>query len=166
MGAYSLAKTLKISNKEAKEFIELFFEKFKSIKEYLEDTENKIKYKKQVTTLFNRHRYFYDFDLLNKMEKNHQIRAGINHTIQGTAADIIKKAMIDLYNIKKEQNLNFKILLQVHDELVIETDKKNREKIAKILKDSMENAVSLCVKTDVEVKWGDNLKDMQKVDIL
>lgn len=153
---YGLSKDLGIKRAEAKEYIEKYFEKFAGIKKYLDDTIANAREQGFVKTMFNRRRSLPDIKSRNFNIRSNAERMAMNTPIQGTAADIIKLAMIRTHNELKEANLKSRILLQVHDELVIETTKEEAEKVAKIVKNSMENAASLSVPLLVEVNLGEN----------
>ena len=109
-----------------------------------------------VETLFHRRRYIPELKSNNYMVRQFGARAAMNTPIQGTAADIMKIAMINVYNKLKENNLKSKIVLQVHDEMMIETVKEEKEQVKKILKESMENAAKLEVPLIAEISEADN----------
>jgi len=153
---YGLSKDIKISRKEAAEFINRYFEKYPKVKEYLD---NVVKFAREngfVLTLFNRKRYIKDIKSTNKNLRNYAERIAMNSPIQGSAADIMKIAMIRVYRRLKEENLKSRIILQVHDELLIESPYEEKEIVKEIVKTEMENAVSLKVPLVVEVKEGLN----------
>jgi len=109
-----------------------------------------------VETLFKRRRYIPEINSNNYNVRQFGVRVAMNTPIQGTAADIIKIAMIDVYRKLKENNLKSKLILQVHDELIIETKEDEKEKVLEILKSSMENAAKLDVKLKVDINMGKN----------
>lgn len=156
---YGLAKDLGIKRAEAKEYIEKYFEKFAGIKKYLDDTVEKARKQGLVKTMFNRRRALPDMNSRNFNIRSNAERMAMNTPIQGTAADIIKLAMIKTHYALKESNLKSRILLQVHDELVIETTKSEAETASKIVKNAMENAVKLSVplivETNIGANWGE-----------
>ena len=156
MSAFGLSKELAISQGEAKNFIEKFFKTFPDVKEYQENTIEFARKNGFVQTLFGRKRFLPDILSKNKTIRELAERAAINAPIQGTAADIIKKAMIDIYNQFKEQNLGTKIILQIHDELILSVPEKEKEVALKIVKDKMENAVKLKVPVTVNTGFGKN----------
>ncbi|WAM30530.1 DNA polymerase I [Caldicellulosiruptor naganoensis] len=153
---YGLSRDIKISRKEAAEFINRYFEKYPKVKEYLD---NVVKFAREngfVLTLFNRKRYIKDIKSTNKNLRSYAERIAMNSPIQGSAADIMKIAMIRVYRRLKENNLKSRIILQVHDELLIESPYEEKEVVKEIVKTEMENAVSLKVPLVVEVKEGSN----------
>nr|AAR11869.1 DNA polymerase I [Caldicellulosiruptor saccharolyticus] len=153
---YGLSRDIKISRKEAAEFINRYFEKYPRVKEYLD---NVVKFAREngfVLTIFNRKRYIKDIKSTNKNLRNYAERIAMNSPIQGSAADIMKIAMIRVYKKLKENNLKSRIILQVHDELLIESPYEEKEIVKEIVKSEMENAVLLKVPLVVEVKEGSN----------
>lgn len=153
---YGLSRDIKISRKEAAEFISRYFERYPKVKEYLD---NVVKFAREngfVLTLFNRKRYIKDIKSTNKNLRSYAERIAMNSPIQGSAADIMKIAMIRVYKGLKENNLKSRIILQVHDELLIESPYEEKEIVKEIVKTEMENAVSLKVPLVVEVKEGSN----------
>lgn len=153
-GEFSLAKELKISVKEARSYIQSYFEKYEGVKRYMERTVSRAKEDGYVTTLFGRRRYIEEL-----RAKNHNLaafgeRAAMNTPIQGTAADIIKIAMIKVHRALEEKCPNSHLVMQVHDELIVEAPPNEAEEAAKILKEEMEGAASLNVPLVAEVKSG------------
>lgn len=108
------------------------------------------------TTMFNRRRYIPEIKSSNFMDKNRGKRAAMNAPIQGSAADIIKIAMVNVYNRLKEEELSSKLILQVHDELIVEAVEEEIEKVQELLRSEMENAVNLSVDLDVDLNTGDS----------
>lgn len=153
---FGLAKDLGITRHEAKEYIEKYFEKFSGIKAFIDDTVKRAKEQGYVTTMFNRRRALPGIFSKNFNIRSFAERMAMNTPIQGSAADIIKLAMIKTHNALKATNLKSRILLQVHDELVIETTKAEIEKVKEIVKDAMENAVKLSVPLIVDMNAGEN----------
>ncbi|MFW6306121.1 MAG: DNA polymerase, partial [Bacillota bacterium] len=119
-----------------------------------------------VTTIFNRKRYIPEINSRNFHRRNFARRAAINTPIQGSAADIMKKAMINVYNNLKEKKLPAKLLLQVHDELVLEVQKDKLAAVSSLLKFEMENVVDLKVPLIVDLQIGENWKDKRDYVIL
>ena len=154
MGDFSLSQDLHITKKEAKEYIDSYFEKYHSVREYLDKTVEKATEDGYVTTLFGRRRYVPELSSSNHMIKAFGQRVAMNTPIQGSAADIIKIAMVNTYRALKKLNLDAKLILQVHDELIIETKKENEETIKNVLKECMENAVKLNVPLLAEAHSG------------
>lgn len=156
IGDFSLSKDLGITRKQAREYINQYLNKYPKVKEYMH---NIVQYGKEngfVTTLFNRRRYLPELTSSNFNIRSFSERVALNTPIQGTAADIIKIAMVKVHNELKSRNLKSRLILQVHDELLIETHKSEEETVKKLLKDSMEKAVKLLVPLKVEVKRGNN----------
>ena len=153
-GDFSLAKELKISVKSAKSYIQSYFEKYNGVKEYMEKTIAAAKKDGFVTTISGRRRYIKEL-----FEKNRNVvafgeRVAMNTPIQGSAADIIKIAMVKVYNALCEKAPNSHLVMQVHDELIVETAPNELEIVKAILKDEMENAVLLSVPLVADVKSG------------
>ena len=153
---FGLSEQLGISKKQAKLYIEQYLEKYKGIKEFMENIVEDAKKKGYVETLFNRRRYIPELSSNNYMVRQFGARAAMNTPIQGTAADIMKIAMINVYKKLKEEKLNAKIVLQVHDELIIECPVEEKEKAKNILINCMENAAKLSVPLKVEVSEAEN----------
>ena len=159
MGDYSLSQDLHISVKEAKAYIESYFEKYANVKKYLDTTVAHAKEKGFVTTLFGRRRYIPEINATNFMQRSFGERVAMNTPIQGTAADIIKIAMVNVHRELKNAGLNAKLILQVHDELIIEAPKSEVEKASKILEECMVKAALLSVPLLVESGTGESWYD-------
>lgn len=156
IGPFSLSKDIGVSVAEAKRYIQSYLDNFPKVTEFMNDTvEGGIK-NGYVTTLFGRRRYIPELSAKNKVMQAFGKRAAMNAPIQGTAADIIKIAMVKVYQRLKAEKLNARLILQVHDELIIETSKADADRAAKILKEEMENAVTLAVPMTVDVNQGDS----------
>lgn len=153
---FGLAEQIKTSRKEAKVYIEQYLNKYKGIKNFMEKTSEEAKEKGYVTTMFGRRRNIPELKSANFMVRQFGSRAALNMPIQGTAADIMKIAMIEVDKKIEEQKLHAKILLQIHDELLIEAKKEEEEKVKLMLKESMENAVKLLVPLIAEVEEADS----------
>jgi DNA polymerase-1 len=153
---FGLSEQLGISKKKAKEYIEQYLEKYSGIKKFMDDIVEIAKKQGYVETLFHRRRYIPEINSNNYMVRKFGERVAMNTPIQGTAADIMKIAMIDVYNKLKKENLDAKIILQVHDELMIECKKEDKEKVKTILKNCMENAITLLIPLKVETSEADN----------
>lgn len=151
---FSLAGELKISRKEAKEYIDSYFAHYSGVKDYMDSTIEKAKEDGFVTTVFGRRRYIPELQAKNFNLRSFGERAAMNAPIQGTAADIIKIAMVKVYDALREKCPDAKLILQVHDELICEAPKAQAETVARILKEEMENAVSLTVPLRADVKTG------------
>ena len=154
-----LSEDLNIPVKQAKEYIENYFNKYNKIKEFMDNIIENASNNGYVTTILNRRRYIPEIKSSNFMLRNAGKRAAMNAPIQGSAADIIKIAMINVYKKLEENNLKSKLILQVHDELIVETIDSEIDIVKKIVKDEMENAVSLDVNLDVDLNIGDSWYD-------
>ncbi|WP_067730537.1 DNA polymerase I [Oceanobacillus damuensis] len=151
---YGLSQNLGITRKEAKRFIERYFESYPGVKTYMEEIVQEAKHKGFVTTLMNRRRYLPEITSRNFNVRSFAERTAMNTPIQGSAADIIKKAMIDLYWKLKDEKLQARILLQVHDELILEAPKEEIDKLKEIVPEMMENTVELNVPLKVDYAYG------------
>jgi len=155
IGAFSLAIDLGITKKQADEYIKSYLERFAAIDRYLKGTIESAYEKGYVETIFGRRRYIPELSATNKMTKAFGERVAMNSPIQGSAADIIKIAMINTRRALKKANIDAKLILQVHDELVVEASRDCADKAAEILRSEMENAVKLSVPLSVELTVGD-----------
>ena len=153
-GAFSLGQDLGISRKEAEEYINAYFARYPKIKTFMDDTIKNGAKNGYVSTLWNRRRNMPELQSSNFMQRAAGERAAMNMPIQGTAADIIKLAMIKVHRALQEGGYRSRLILQVHDELLIETDQKEKDAVAKILKENMEHAADLLVPLDVDVHEG------------
>ena len=153
---FGLAEQIDIKRNEAKQYIEQYLETYHGIKNYMTDVVEEAKRKGYVETLFGRRRYIPELSSNNYMVRKFGDRAAMNTPIQGTAADIMKIAMIKVYNELKQRGLKSKIVLQIHDELIIETVVEEIEEVSKLLKECMESAAVLSVPLTVEVEEGNN----------
>ena len=158
---YGLAQQLGISNKKAKEYIKQYLEKYSGVKAFMDNIVEKAKEDGYVETLFHRRRYIPELKSNNYMIRQFGSRAAMNTPIQGTAADIMKIAMINVFNKLQEENLDAKLVLQIHDELIIECNEKIKEKVKEILQDCMENAVKLDVPLNVETSEATSWYDVK-----
>ena len=156
MGEYSLSEDLGISMAQAKKYIVSYLSGFPSVKEYLDNVKKSAKRDGYVTTLFGRKRKIAELASSNKNVQHFGERVAMNSPIQGTAADIIKIAMINASRALKAANIDAKIILQIHDELILEAHKDVAEQAYGILIDSMENAIKLSVPLNVEAHIGNS----------
>ena len=154
---YGLSQNLNIPRKRAKEYIENYLDTYPQIKKYMKDIVKKAKEEGFVNTIFNRRRYVPEINSKNFNVRSFGERVALNTPIQGSAADIIKFAMINSYLNLKKAKINAKIVLQIHDEIIIEVSKKDLEKAKEILKTSMEEAVNLKVPLLVDIDSGDSM---------
>ena len=151
---FGLANQLGVSNKQAKEYINQYLEKYNGIKNFMDDIVESAKEKGYVETLFGRRRYIPEIKSNNYIVRQFGSRVAMNTPIQGTAADIMKIAMINVDKALQENNINAKIVLQIHDELLLEVKEEDKEKAKEILKECMENAMTLKIPLEVEVSEG------------
>ena len=151
---FGLASNIGISRKKAKEYIEKYFEKYPKIKEYMEATIEKCKETGYVETLWGRRRYVPEIKSNNYNVRQFGERVAMNAPIQGTAADIIKIAMINVEKELEERKLESKLILQVHDELVIETKDEEIEEVKELLVRNMQNVAKLDVILKAEAGIG------------
>lgn len=150
-GVFGLAEGLQIERKFAKEIIENYFTKFPGVKTYMDTVIEVSRERGYVETLFGRRRYLPDLNSKNGMQRSFAERAAINAPIQGTASDLVKMAMLELF-----EDYSDSLLLQVHDELLFELPEDEIEEHAERIKNVMENNVNLDVKLKVNVSWGNN----------
>lgn len=148
---FGLAGQLGISRKQAKEYIEQYLEKYSGIQKFMENIVEEAKEKGYVETLFHRRRQIPELKSSNYMVRQFGARAAMNTPIQGTAADIMKIAMIEVHKRLETEGLQSKLVLQVHDELIIDTKIEEKEQVKEILKTSMENAIKLRIPLKVEL---------------
>lgn len=156
---FGLSEQLKIPRKEAKQYIEQYLSKYQGIKQFMEDIVETAKTEGYVETLFHRRRYIPEIKSNNYMVRQFGSRIAMNTPIQGTAADIMKLAMINVYKELQNKNLKSKIILQVHDELLIEAVEEEKEQVENILKQEMENVIKLKVPLKIDIEEGNNLYD-------
>ena len=161
ISGFGLAEQLGISRKKAEQYIEQYLDKYKGVKRFMDEIVEKAKEQGYVETLFHRRRYIPELSSNNYMVRQFGARAAMNTPIQGTAADIMKIAMIEVNKKLEEEKLNAKLILQIHDELLIECKIEEKEEVKKILKESMENAVKLSIPLEVEVSEADNWYDVK-----
>lgn len=153
---FGLSKNLHIPVKEAKNYIDSYLSTYEDIKLYMDNTIEEAKKDGYVKTILNRRRYIPEIKASNIILKNLGKRLAMNAPIQGSAADVIKIAMVNVYKKLEEKNLKSKLVLQVHDELIIECIQEELEVVSKIVKDEMEHAVSMDVSLDVDLNTGDS----------
>ena len=156
---FGLAGQIHSSRKQAKQYIEQYLEKYNGIKTFMDEAVEDAKKKGYIETMYNRRRYIPELTSKSYMVRKFGERVAMNTPIQGTAADIMKIAMINVFRELKNRNLNSKIVLQVHDELLIETDIKEKDEVREILVNNMEHAAKLLVPLKVEVAEGENWYD-------
>ena len=153
---FGLGEQLGVPRKKAKEYIEQYLDKYSGIKEFMTNIVEETKEKGYVETLYHRRRYVPELKSNNYMVRQFGGRVAMNTPIQGTAADIMKIAMINVYNKLKENNLKSKLIVQVHDEILVETLESEKEQVKQIVKEEMENVIKLKVPLLAEVEEGYN----------
>ena len=154
IGAFSLAKDIGVSNKEAKQYIENYLFTFRGVDRFMTKTIEEAKENGYVTTVFGRRRYLPEITSSNGMMRAFGERVARNAPIQGTAADIIKIAMINVFKRLKAEKLDARLILQVHDELIIECAENIKDTVSALLKEEMQNAVKMSVELTADVHTG------------
>lgn len=154
IGAFSLAKDIGVTRKEADAYIKGYLHHFGGVEEYMKNVVAKAREDGYVSTVFGRRRYLPELSASNKMLQAFGERVARNMPIQGTAADIIKIAMVRVYNRLKDENMRSKLIMQVHDELIVEAPESEKEKAAKILGEEMRNACKMSVELIADVGEG------------
>jgi DNA polymerase-1 len=156
LSAFGLSRQLKISMREAKEFIDQYFSLYKNVKVYMEETVEQARSLGYTSTIMKRRRYLPDLHSKNRQMREAAERIAINSPIQGSAADMIKVAMIQLSNELRDQKLQSKMILQVHDELVFECPLAEKSVMEKLVKNKMEGVCEFTVPIVVDIGWGKN----------
>lgn len=157
--AFGLSQNLNISRTEAKQIIDSYFEQYSTIKDYMDGAVAQAREKGYVETIMKRRRYLKDINSANAVVRGFAERNAINAPIQGSAADVIKLAMIAVFRAMQKEQLKSKMLLQVHDELVFDVHESEVELMKTLVKREMESAVQLAVPMQVEMEIGDNWLD-------
>lgn len=156
ISSFGLSQDLSISKKEAAEYIEQYFATYPKVKEFLDKLVAEAKEKGYITTMYGRRRPIPELSSSNFMQRSFGERVAMNSPIQGTAADIIKIAMIQVWKELRQAGLSSRLILQVHDELVIETRQEEVEQVRQILEESMKQAAQLDVPLEVDLHTGEN----------
>ena len=156
ISAFGLGKQLNINRNLAAEYMAMYFEKYPGVKKYMETTKDFAAENGYVETLFGRRLYLRDINASNAMRRQASERAAINAPVQGTAADIMNIAMIKMHQLIKETNVEAKLILQVHDELILDTPNKEIDEVIGLVTESMMGAASLDVPLEIDVGVGDN----------
>ncbi|MDN5293069.1 MAG: polymerase [Eubacteriales bacterium] len=162
---FGLARDLKIDRKEAKQYIENYFRRYPGVKRYLDATVAAAREKGYVTTILNRRRYLPDLFSPNRNLRSFGERTAMNTPIQGSAADIIKLAMIAVRKALREKGMRARLLLQVHDELLFEVPAEELQPVAHLVREAMERVLPLRVPLEVELKQGKNWYSMEKLEL-
>ena len=156
ISSFGLSQDLSISKTEAKEYIDRYFETYPGIKVFLDDLVERAKIQGYVTTMYGRRRPIPELKSSNFAQRSFGERVAMNSPIQGTAADIIKIAMIRVHDRLREEGLRSRLILQVHDELLIETAIEEAEQVEQILKEEMQQAAQLDVPLEIDMHRGEN----------
>ena len=156
ISSFGLSQDLSITRKEAAEYIEQYFAAYPGVKNFLDTAVAQAKEKGYVTTMFGRRRPVPELSSSNFMQRSFGERVAMNSPIQGTAADVIKIAMIRVYQRLKKENLKSKLILQVHDELLIETVKEEAQQVKMILEEEMSHAAQLMVHLEIDLHEGND----------
>jgi DNA polymerase-1 len=166
MSAFGLSRSTGLTLSEAENFVKAYFKRFPRVKEYLDGLRKKAMQQGYVETMVGRRRYFPNLaTTTNVNARNQQEREAINAPIQGTAADILKIAMINLSSALQKSGLKAKILLQVHDELLLECPEEERNETIILVQSVMENAYQLSIPLSTEARWGFNWGSLEVIDI-
>ena len=161
LSAFGLAKQLNIPQSDARDYIKLYFERYSKVKQFKEDTIEQTKQRGYSRTLYGRRRPVPDLDSKNHTARSMAERIAVNSPIQGTAADLIKKAMLATHAALKQERLRAQIVLQIHDSLLVETPEEEVETVSELLKAEMEAVASLDVPLVVDIKAGPNMRDLK-----
>jgi DNA polymerase-1 len=159
MGPRRLAEELGIDHKTAKNYIEAYYKRYKGVARYREAVIETATKKGYVSTLFNRRRYLPDIKHGNRVIRAEAERMAINTPIQGTAADLIKRAMINIHSRLEKEDFESKMLLQVHDELVFEAPEEELDRVVPMIREEMEGVFHLRVPLKVEISKGRNWEE-------
>jgi len=159
IGAFGLKTRLGVTQTHAKEIIDTYFKTFKRVREFMDNSIELAQTNGYAETLMKRRRYLKNINSKNRVVRQFEERVAINMPIQGTAADMIKLAMINIYNELNKRNTKTKMVLQVHDELVFDAHKSEVENLKPIIKNLMESALPLKVPVVVDIGVGDNWLD-------
>lgn len=163
---FGLARDLGISRREAHEYIERYFQRYPKVKAYLEEVVQKARETGYVTTLLGRRRYLPDLFSPNYNVRSFGERTARNTPIQGSAADIIKVAMVRIFRRLQEEGLKAEMILQVHDELIFDVPEEELEQVGQLVKEAMERAIPLDIPLQVDLKCGPNWYDLKPFSLL
>jgi DNA polymerase-1 len=162
MSAFGLAKQLKIGNRLSQGFIDRYFARHPRVKAYLDHTLEEVRQRGWVTTLLGRRRQFPQITSSNRLVRQEAERAAVNTPLQGSAADIIKKAMLEVERTLAQSGLTGHMLLQIHDELLLELPEKELAATAKVVRQAMEGVVNLKIPLSVDLSAGPNWGEMSR----
>ncbi|NLY51187.1 MAG: DNA polymerase I, partial [Firmicutes bacterium] len=160
---FGLARNTGVSRGEARAYIEGYFNRYQGVRDYMKRVVEQARLTGYVTTLLGRRRYLPDITSRNWARRSFAERTAMNTPIQGSAADIIKVAMLKVAAALKRESLTARMLLQVHDELVFETPREELKKLTSLVKQEMEQAMQLTVPLSVDIKVGPNWYEVKKV---
>jgi DNA polymerase-1 len=163
MSAFGLAKDLNISQEEAQNFIDAYFMRYPKVKEFLERQIKLARSQLFVATLMGRRRYIPNIDSKNNNLRQFAERQAVNAPVQGSAADLIKLAMINIHRELNNKGFQARMVLQVHDELVFDVPKKEITQLQELVKDQMEDVLKLDVPIKVDIKVGENWLEIREV---
>lgn len=163
---FGLARDLGISRREAHEYIERYFQRYPKVKAYMEEVVQKARVTGYVTTLLGRRRYLPDLSGANYNVRSFGERTARNTPIQGSAADIIKVAMVRIFRRLQEEGLKSEMILQVHDELIFDVPEEELEQVGSLVKEAMERAIPLDIPLQVDLKCGPNWYDLKPFSLL
>jgi DNA polymerase-1 len=161
MSDYGLEQATELSREEAAQFITSYFKKYPGVKQYLESTKQQARESGYVQTLLSRKRFIPEINSPNRQVREAAERMAINMPVQGTSADIIKVAMVNLYREMDKRQLKSKLLLQVHDELIFEVPQEELETMRQLVPQIMSTALALSVPLKVDIKTGSNWGEME-----
>jgi len=161
MSAFGLSTELNITRKDAEEYISAYFAKHDAVKTFMDNGVEFCKAHGYASTIMGRKRYINEIKASAYMVRQVGERLAMNTPIQGSAADIIKIAMVKVYNAIREQGLKSRLILQVHDELIINTYDEEREQVEKLLVENMESAFDLAVKLKTDLNEGENWYELK-----
>jgi DNA polymerase-1 len=164
MSAFGLAKQLGVGNRLSSEFIQRYFARHPQVKAYLDQTLEEARKQGWVTTLMGRRRHFPQINSSNRLVRQEAERSAVNTPLQGTAADIIKKAMLEVETALREANLSARMLLQLHDELLLEAPRDEVQHTGKVVRQAMEEVVSLKIPLVVDLRAGNNWGEMHSLE--
>jgi len=163
MGSYSLARELGVAPGDAQMFIDSYFARYPKVKEYIQAVHKELEETGYVRTVLGRRRRIADFNSPNFQMREFARRAAVNTPIQGSCADLIKVAMVNIHKELKQRGLKSRLIIQIHDELVLDVDKAELETVIKLVSKHMRESIKLQVPIEVKVKTGDDLSAMKEV---
>jgi DNA polymerase-1 len=164
MSSFGLTRTTDLTLAESEDFVKAYFQRFPGVKNYLDGIRREVAKTGFVETLLGRRRYFPGLQThMNANLKNREEREAINAPIQGTAADIMKLAMLSIQPALQKENLRGRMILQVHDELVLECPRSELEQTARVVQQVMENAYQISIPLTTEARWGTNWDELKPI---